>query len=105
MVAEALDCCCPPLRAAVTGRTTGGAGRSRRCRPLLPRRPRTGPPRRPGPTSRCPTDTRSRSATALERVLAIAGKAERQATRWADPLPVPEWVAQVRAAIAEELSA
>lgn len=32
-------------------------------------------------------------------VLALADKAERGATRWADPLPVPEWVHQVRLAL------
>lgn len=32
-------------------------------------------------------------------VLALADKAEHGATRWADPLPVPEWVHQVRLAL------
>jgi hypothetical protein len=41
----------------------------------------------------------SQATTAISNVLAVAAKAEYQALRWADPLPVPEWVDQVRAAI------
>jgi hypothetical protein len=34
----------------------------------------------------------------LDSVLGLCNKAEKQAGRWEDPLPVPEWVATVRAA-------
>ncbi|MFD7996884.1 hypothetical protein [Streptomyces mexicanus] len=34
----------------------------------------------------------------LDAVLDLCDDAERQATRWENPLPVPEWVAKVRAA-------
>ncbi|MFF8997083.1 hypothetical protein ACF1GW_30885 [Streptomyces achromogenes] len=34
----------------------------------------------------------------LDSVLDLCEKAEKQATRWENPLPVPEWVAKVRAA-------
>ena len=40
---------------------------------------------------------------ALRDVLALAAKWEQGATRWADPLPVPPEVEQVRAAIAAHL--
>lgn len=40
---------------------------------------------------------------ALRDVLALADKWEQGATRWADPLPVPPEVEQVRAAIAAHL--
>jgi hypothetical protein len=40
---------------------------------------------------------------ALEAVLALAAKHEHGALRWQDPLPVPEWIPQVRGAIAGAL--
>jgi hypothetical protein len=42
-------------------------------------------------------------AGALEPVGAVCDAAEWQATRWADPLSVPEWVGQVRAAMAGQI--
>ena len=36
---------------------------------------------------------------AVSRVAALCDAAEREALRWADPLPVPEWVASVREAL------
>lgn len=44
----------------------------------------------------------SRAATAegcITSVLALCDKAEKQATRWEHPLPVPEWVGEVRRAV------
>lgn len=35
----------------------------------------------------------------LDAVLAVCDQAEKQATRWANPLPVPEWVETVRKAV------
>jgi hypothetical protein len=43
--------------------------------------------------------TLARALAAIGNVLSVAERAEFQALRWADPLPVPEWVDQVRAAI------
>jgi hypothetical protein len=40
---------------------------------------------------------------ALDAVLALATKREHGALRWQDPLPVPEWIPEVRAAIAGAL--
>jgi hypothetical protein len=37
-----------------------------------------------------------RARAELAAVLAVCDAAEHQATRWEDPLPVPEWVTQVR---------
>jgi hypothetical protein len=39
-----------------------------------------------------------------ERVLAIADRAEHGALRWADPLPVPGWVAEIREAVSGALA-
>lgn len=35
----------------------------------------------------------------LDAVLAVCDQAEKQATRWENPLPVPEWVETVRKAV------
>jgi hypothetical protein len=40
---------------------------------------------------------------ALEAVLALAAKHEHGALRWLDPLPVPEWIQQVRDTITTAL--
>lgn len=45
-------------------------------------------------------DERAQLLARLDAVRAVCDAAEHQATRWADPLPVPDWVATVRAAIA-----
>jgi hypothetical protein len=45
----------------------------------------------------------SRLLGAVEEVLSVAAKAEHGALRWADPLPVPEWVAQIREAVSGKL--
>jgi len=37
-------------------------------------------------------------SSCLDAVHAVCDRAEKQATRWEHPLPVPEWVATVRAA-------
>jgi hypothetical protein len=47
----------------------------------------------------------ARWGTALRAVIDEADKAEHGATRWADPLPVPEWVDTIRAAISTALEA
>ena len=36
---------------------------------------------------------------AVEAVLAVAAKHEHGATRWADPLPVPTWIPELREAV------
>ena len=41
---------------------------------------------------------------AVERVLKLAARAERQALRWEDPLPVPDWVAKVREEMRQALA-
>lgn len=38
----------------------------------------------------------------LNAVFSVCREAEKQATRWKDPLPVPEWVSTVRSAAAGE---
>lgn len=38
---------------------------------------------------------------ALARIAALCNEAEHNATRWHDPLPVPSWVGEVRAVLAE----
>lgn len=44
-----------------------------------------------------------RLIAAIERVLRLAAGHEHGALRWADPLPVPPWIPQLRVAIAAEL--
>ncbi len=39
----------------------------------------------------------------VEAVLALVAKHEYGALRWEDPLPVPSWIPQLRAAVAQEL--
>lgn len=44
-----------------------------------------------------------RQRTAVATALAVAARAERGALRWADPLPVPRWVGEIRSAVAAVL--
>jgi hypothetical protein len=53
--------------------------------------------------SQDPTGNVRRLLDALDAVLELADKAEHGALRWADPLPVPEWVPRVREAISAKL--
>jgi hypothetical protein len=41
----------------------------------------------------------ARTAAALDAVMALAAKHEHGALRWQDPLPVPGWIPEVRAAM------
>lgn len=41
---------------------------------------------------------------AIDRVLAVAAKAEQAALPWDDPLPVPAWVAEICEVVSEGLA-